>query len=402
MTENQTSIVSNNAATLEKMVIAADTLYNNKEYLKALNLYNDILLYTSNSDIYVKMGNCYNKTGDETQAIEFWQKAIELDSMNSDAFINIGNTYYLKNDYEHAISFWMAALVAMPEEPTANLNLAVVYTLKEMPSEAYKYYERYLKYAQNKNSDKYKQIHQKIEKNKKLADNYLKLGYEYQCQNDRFSALKCYKRAEMYYPNFSKIPLNIGSLYYADNNFEEAVKYWTKAFYLDSSYSKILCNLAVTYDSLQKYDYAYCYYNLYLNKIANNPDELSKVSARCLKIKPYLNANPYLIENHLRFAQKAFSECNYVKAINEFNNYIILNPNEKKKYSEIIYNIESYLYPEYKIIKLCQKHGNTLFTEKKFKDASKYFARILILSENGSVEFTDAKRKLTACIQHSL
>ena len=49
MTENQTSIVSNNAATLEKMVIAADKLYDNKEYLKALNLYNDILLYTSNS-----------------------------------------------------------------------------------------------------------------------------------------------------------------------------------------------------------------------------------------------------------------------------------------------------------------------------------------------------------------
>lgn len=402
MTENQTRIVNNNAATLDDMIAAAEKLYNKKDYDNALNLYSNILLYYSNSDIYVKMGNCYNKIGDEKQALEFWQKAFELDPMNSDALINIGNSYYSNNDYELAISYWIAALVAMPEEPTANLNLAVVYTTKEMPSEAYKYYERYLKYAQIKNSDKYKQISKTLEKNKKLANNYLKLGYEYQCQRDNSSALKCYKRAEMYYPNFSKIPLNIGSIYYADNNFEKAAEYWTKALYLDPSYPKILCNLAITYDTLKKYDYAYCYYKRYVNTIANKSEEFAKVSIRCTQLQTYLKNNPYLIENHLKIAQRAFSECEYLKAINEFNNYTILNPKEKNKYAEIIFKIKNYLYPEYNIINLCLKQGNTLFEEKNYNEARKYFARILILSENGSIEFTNAKRKLKTCIQRSL
>ena len=34
-------------------------MYDEKKYDQALKIYSDMLLYSSNSDIYVKMGNCF-------------------------------------------------------------------------------------------------------------------------------------------------------------------------------------------------------------------------------------------------------------------------------------------------------------------------------------------------------
>jgi tetratricopeptide (TPR) repeat protein len=361
-----------------------------------------MLLYTSNSDVYVKMGNCFEKLEKYQTAIEYWNKAIDLDPMNSDAFINLGNYYYKKNKIETAIGYWLASLVSMPEEPTANLNLAVAYTFKKMDLEAFIYYEKYLKYAQNKTSEKYIQIENKISKNKKLANNYLKLGIQYQASEKKLSALKCYQRASKYCPTFSKSYLNIGSLYYADKKYEQAAQYWLTSFYLDPNYTKILCNLALCYDILQEYDLAFCFYSRYGNKIISNQNEYTKVISRCHKIKPVLNSNQYLITRHLDYAKEAFADCDYYKAMTEFTNYIILNPKEQEHYLEMIKKIENFLKPERNIINACITKGRELVENREFDEAKAYFARVLVLAQQGSMEYKEAKRKLGVCLQRSL
>lgn len=399
--EAKSHIINNNEDTQGDLAQIAETLYKDKEYEKALKMYTDMLLYSTDSDLYVKMGNCLDKLGRTDTAIEYWQKAIDIDSSNSNAFINLGNHYYARNKIELAISNWMAALVSMPEEPTANLNLAIAYTMKQMTTEAFKYYDRYLKYAQDKTSDKYKEIRAQIEKNKKLANDYLKLGVQYQATGDKLSALKCYKRASLYYPNFSKIQLNIGSLYYADKNYEEASKYWTKAMYLDPNYPKTISNLAVCHDMLKQFDYAYCYYTIFASYVINQPEDYNRVITRCHKIKPYLNENPLLIENHILIAKNAFANCDYSKAISEFKNYIILKPQEQEVYLELVNKLEQYLNPDKVMIDACSDKGIKLMGEHKFKEAQKYFARILVLADSGSADYANARRKFGICIQNS-
>ena len=114
--EAESHIINNNEDTQGDLAQIAEKLYAEKDYEKALKMYTEALLYTTDSDLYVKMGNCLDKLGKSDTAIEYWQKAIDIDSSNSDAFINLGNHYYTKNKIEMAISNWMAALVSMPEE----------------------------------------------------------------------------------------------------------------------------------------------------------------------------------------------------------------------------------------------------------------------------------------------
>lgn len=395
-------IINTNANTETDLFTVAERLYVEKKYEQALKVYSDILLHTTDSDLYVKMGNCFDKLGKTQTSLEYWEKAIEVDPMNSDAYISLGNYYYGKNKLEKAISYWMASLLSMPEEPTANLNIAVAYAAKEMKTEAFIYYERYLKYAQNKTSEKYLKIKKRIEKSKKLGGDYLKLGVQMQAQGDKISALKCYKRAAHYYPVSSKAHLNLGSVYFADNNLEEAVKHWTNALYLDPHYPKIINNLAISYDMLKKFDYAYSYYSRYAKYVQNNQLELDKVTTRCHKLKPILNSNPYLITNHLEAAEQAISECNYFKALNEYKNYIMLEPNAVQAYAPLINKIDDYLNPERGIIENCIIHGRKCMTgDKNFEEAQQYFARVLVLADNNSQEYIEAKGRLLLCMQRS-
>ncbi|MGN0018750.1 MAG: tetratricopeptide repeat protein [Candidatus Gastranaerophilaceae bacterium] len=394
-------IITSNSNTQDDAMRVADKLYKEQNYEQALKLYNDILLYTSNSDLYVKLGDCYNNTGKSATAIEYWEKAIELDSKNATAFIELGNYYFNKNQLEKAITYWISSLITVPEEPTSNLNLAIAYTFKEMPLEAFSYYEKYLKYAQDKNSHKYIEIKEKLDKNKKLANNYLKLGVQYQLRGEVNEALKAYKKAAGYCPMFSKAFLNIGALYYSDRRYAEAVTYWRKAEILDPGYSKIISNLAIAYDMLQRYDYAYCYYSRYSTYTSGKPEEFNKVSARCHQLKLLINANPHWIKKHLEKAKEYLSNCRYHEALLEFKNYIILVPDEKPLYGDLLQKIDSYIHPEAAVISQCMNQGKHFMANEDFSSAKEYFARILVLSRSGKPDYDEAKRKFAICLQNS-
>ena len=397
----ETHIINNNADTESNLEQVAQKLYDQKNYEQALKIYSDMLLYSSNSDIYVKMGNCFDKLEKTDTAIEYWQKAVEVDPLNFKAYINLGNHSFSKNKIDKAITYWIASLLSMPEEPTSNLNLAIAYTMKEMPLEANIYFEKYLKYAQDKTSTKYKEVYTKIEKNKKLANDYLKLGVQYQTNQDHLSALKCYKRALLYYPVFSKIHLNLGSLYFQDKKYEEAVTHWTHAEYIDPNYPKTLCNMAIAFDMIKKFDYAYCYYTKYANLIMSELMEYEKVASRCYRLKPIINANPYWVTNHLEIAQKALENCEFRKALNEFKNYLILNPDDQEIYTDLVNKIENYINPEKNVIKMCSEQGKLCIGKNDYAKAKSYYARILVLADQGSLEYNEAKRRLGICLQHS-
>ena len=53
------------------------------------------------------------------------------------------------------------------------------------------------------------------------------------------------------------------------------------------------------------------------------------------------------------------------------------------------------------MIDACSDKGIKLMGEHKFKEAQKYFARILVLADSGSADYANARRKFGICLQNS-
>lgn len=389
--------VQDNSNTDSSVVNAAKKHYVQKNYQEALNLLLGIANKSATSDIYVDIGNCYYMLGGYKEALEYWNKAINLDSKNSRAYSCIGNLYYKTEQIEMAISYWLVALISKPEDATTNLNLAIAFDRKSMRFESIKYFEKYIKYCENKSNEEYIKIKSKLQHCFNIANQYLTFGVQFQAEENNKKAAACYFKSLANYPNLSKTNLNLGSIFFSDRNLELAIKYWKIASHIDPNYDKIYSNLAISYDLMKKFDYAYCYYYRYMNYIINNKEEYYKANRRLLKIKPYLNDHPELVNKHLELAQKHIANSEFDDAIDEFKNYSILKPDETQKYKDIITRLESYLNPEINIIANCFEIGNSLINEHRYSEAKHYFYRVMKLSSPQYLEFSKAKAKYSQC-----
>lgn len=386
-------IQENNKETLS----SAKNYYKQANYNEALKLLLSLTGKKVDSEVYLEIGSCYYMLNNYKEAFEYWEKAIEIDPENSSAYTNIGNLYYKNGEIDKAISFWLRALVSRPEDFNANLNLAVAFNEKNMRFESIKYFEKYIKYAEDKESESYANIKKNIQHCFNVASQYLSLGVQCQIDNDDQKAAACYFKSLANYPNLSKTNLNLGSIFFSDKNLDLAIKYWKTAMFIEPNYEKVYSNLAISYDLKKEFDYAYCYYDRYLNFVINNKEEYNKANHRLLKIKPYLNEHNDLISKHLDLANEHLENSRFFEAIDEFKNYSILKPEEKQNYKPIIEKWETYLNPEINQIKTCFEKGNNLILERRYAEAKPYFLRIMRLSSPEYLEFTKARAKYSQC-----
>lgn len=376
---------------------AARKHYSSGNYNEALRLLLNAINTNANAEIYIEVGNCYFKLQNYTEALEYFNKATNLDPKNSAAYSSIGNVHYKKGQVEKAISFWLAALITKPEDATTLLNLAISYNSKSMQLEANKYFEKYLKYAEDQNSQNYHQVKQSMEQRIHSANEYLSLGMQFHSQNELQQAMNCYLKALESYPNSFQANLNLGSIFFMDKKLDHAIKYWKTASYIDSNHAKVYSNLAISYDMSTQFDYAYCYYNRYMDLVINDKEEYYKANRRILKLKPYINENEHLIGVHLDKANEYISNAQYHEAIDEFKNYSILSADKNSEYKELIKKLESYLNPELDIIIGCLEKGTMLMNAGRYTEAKHYFYRVMILSSPQYSEYAKARSKVAQC-----
>lgn len=371
--------------------------YDAGDYITAIKILKNILHQTTNSQVYVELGNSYFKLGDYREALDYWTKATNLNSKDAIAYSNIGNLYYKNREIDKAIPYWMVSLVIRPEDGDTCLNLAVAFNEKKMRSESIKYFEKYLKYTEDKSSIEYSDVKDKIQTCYEIANECLIEGVNHHSENNLKKAAGYYFKAIANYPNLSKANLNLGSIFFSEGDYQLALKYWKNAAHIDPKYDKIYSNIAIAHDMLSEFDYAYCYYDRYMNFLINNKEEYYKINTRKSKLKPYINKHPDLIENHVNFAQRHIESNEFYDAIDEFKNYAILNPSGKDKYKDLVAKLESYLNPEAPIIKYCFEMGNELLGRQNPTDAKPYFFRAMRLSSPQDLEFNKAKALYSRC-----
>ena len=113
----------------------AESYYNLKFYIKALNIYSK--LYKNHNDLYVKslysQGYCYLKNKDYEKAIEKFKSFLNYDPQTSilyDVYMRMGDSYFALMNYQLSVYFYDKALVfAGFEDDYASYKKSTAYVL---------------------------------------------------------------------------------------------------------------------------------------------------------------------------------------------------------------------------------------------------------------------------------
>lgn len=407
-------------ATIYDEVSAADerfrlalNRYNSADYDKALPLLLDSLNSGNPADIFALIGNCYWKLNDRLQAETFWEKAINIDSQNACAYINLGNASYFKQQLNEAIFHWMSASTIAPENTTLNLNLAIAYANLGYRLQSIKYYEKYLQYETNCESNLYTNVLNKINNLRIKSDKFLKRGSAYIKENRINQGAECFLQSISNYPLQAKTNINLSNIYAADKNYEQALLYCINAYILSDFSSDFTPLIANIYDNLKMHDYAYCFYMRASDapsRMASNAVALAK---RARLIYPmFEGSKTETLNKHLNLAKNLEATSFYELAFIEYENYLILSKNitngvneatndasdniENETVNEIVQIIErirAFLKPEAQLKNTLTKDIELNIEKKNYAKAMQLCERMILLSNGSSKDLFTAKKK---------
>ena len=103
--------------------------------------------FSGNANALVLMGNVLERHGEAVKALEFFEKAIELDPHRPSVYESIGWFYLHKGQYEEAITHWHKALAINAELPGMYNNIARALMGLGRPAEAIEALEKDIRIA---------------------------------------------------------------------------------------------------------------------------------------------------------------------------------------------------------------------------------------------------------------
>jgi len=98
---------------------------------------------------FYQKGQEADKKGKYSKAIEYYKKAVEIDSVFAFAWDNMGICYRRINDYDRAIQAYTISNQLYPKGTTALQNMAVAYSFKKEYDKAISYYNQLAAISKN-------------------------------------------------------------------------------------------------------------------------------------------------------------------------------------------------------------------------------------------------------------
>lgn len=374
----------------------ASAFYKKGLYKQSETIFRDLIGLNSNFvEAHINLGNCLFKQKNYNEAISSWKKALSIDSANIICYSHIGNALYASGKSEEAIANWQHAIIAAPDHLQTLLNLASAYENTGHASEAFKYYEQYLKYSINQSTSEYSKVFNKVTYSKKVAIHNLKAGIIFQKRNNLRKAAICYMKSIEAYPNYPKAHLNMGSICYLAEKFDHAVKYWLQSVKLDPSYPVTYFNLGIAYDRLKQFSYAFCMYQRFAQNSKGGINR--EVTSRIETLKAYVSARPEMAKEHLGKAEEFFKKTLYYDSIWEYENFSILKPDQADNYKTKIDELKTIIDPVKKASKLAFDAANKALKDNALDKAVLGFKKYLSLEPSGEFALL-ARKKMLECI----
>jgi tetratricopeptide (TPR) repeat protein/MinD-like ATPase involved in chromosome partitioning or flagellar assembly len=180
---------------------------------------------------FMQKGNDFNLKGSFDKAIEFYQKALEFDSLNSTALFNTGFAYSNKKEFDKAIEFYQKALEIDPDDSLALFNIGVMYGEKKDYDKAIEFYQEALK----------------LHPDDALA--LTNMGAAYSEKGDYDKAIEFYEKAIESSPDDVIALTNMGVVYNSKKDFDKAISFYKRVIEIQPDYYDALLSMGITYGS---------------------------------------------------------------------------------------------------------------------------------------------------------
>lgn len=300
-----------------------------KDYSSAISILKNELTTNETSYIHFLIASYYIKLDDINKAREHLNKALKKLPVYQGVYFLLGNLEFKEKNYAHAINYYFVTLLNQMDYPYANLNLAVAYSKMGLKYQAFKAYERYIKYDEDVESIEYIEVKKILKHGIELSKRYIEEGKKAFVSNDFNRAVKFYGKAIKHYPT-KNVLLNLANMFFADKNYKKALEYYEKAYILCGNNKSFIHKIALCYDKLEKYDYAYAFYDLFINSNDSKLD-YSNIMKRMLVIKTKFAIDGDEVKSHLTLAEEYELNANYELALCEYMSYYVLTKRNKRK-----------------------------------------------------------------------
>lgn len=387
MDENINVETQNEESNLNKALKAA----RDKDYNSAISILKSELETNESSYLHSLIASYYIKLNEINKARESLDKALKKLPIYHGVYFLLGNLDYRDKNYSRAINYYFVTLLNQMDYPYANLNLACSYSKLGLNYQAFKAYERYIKYDENVDSIEYNEVKESLNNGAQISKRYIEEGKKAFALNDFNRACKFYGKAIKHYPT-KNVLLNLANMFFADKNYEKALYYYENAYILSGSNKNFIHKMALCYDKLEKYDYAYAYYDLFINSNDSKID-YSNVMNRMLVIKTKFGANSdELIKQHLTLGEEYEINANYELAICEYMNYYVLTKRNDKEIAQKIKDLNHFLNLEKYYIKNAFKAVDMYFEKREFDEAESLCNKICKVAKHTSSDYVNAQK----------
>lgn len=384
--------IQDNADIENAKIDAAKRLYQTGDYNGALKLYLDMLNTSYSYKLYYEIGRCYYKLNDVQTAEDYFSRSVSLEDYKNPSYIFLGNIAYKKNDLHKAIEYWITSYSYKPDDEFVCLNLATAYFTLNMKFQAIKYYEKYLKYAKNKSAEHYLEIQRSINEFVNVGFDFYQKFQKALAVNDSETAIKALEYSTASNPCGFDANFALAKLYNSQKEYEKAQKYLLQALCIDLRSIDVLQMLSSVCANLMDITGSYCCLKRMLPLLIHNQKEYLSIIRTTKEISERFNNSSYV--SHLEKAQYYYNENNYILALYEYENVLLINPELAGQYGGMVENLRRYINPESSIIKTCFEKALLSYQGGDYKKSNRYYTKIMTLSSENSSDYKLAKSRI--------
>ncbi|MBO6281431.1 MAG: tetratricopeptide repeat protein [Alphaproteobacteria bacterium] len=268
---------------MENLEQQAATLFSQKEYGKALEIYTLLLMGNGKNENYaISCGNCHDALGNKEKAVEMYNEALKINKNSESAILNLSTIYYELKDYEKAVSYANKALKLNPNNVAAWQNLANIAFCNADYQKALEYYQKMYDY----NNNSYIAMIN-------IANTYYYLG-------KYVLALDFAKKSLAKHPSSVTAHLLAANTLNAMGRYEKAIDMYLQAFELDNTQIDILNSLSEAYRAANDWENCMLFAWRYLKNAPEKTNDM-QLNFGYLLYECYSEKSPELAK---KFAEK--------------------------------------------------------------------------------------------------
>lgn len=222
---------------MENLEHQASVYFANKEFMKALEIYQLLLQGDPKNESYaIACGVCNDALGDKQVAADYFLEALKINRKSEAALLNLSTIYYELKDFEKSEDYARRVLDINSQSISAWQNLANIAFCNEQYDVALEYYQQMYKY----NSNSYIAM--------------INIANTYYCLGKYVLSLEFAKKSLQKHPSSVAAHILAANSLNAMGKYEKAIDMYTRALELDEENVDLFSSLSETYHYLSDWE----------------------------------------------------------------------------------------------------------------------------------------------------